>query len=191
MRGSGATGDGRGRQVGMRRLWRAAMLGPAFAAAILLAGAGAAQEDASGGDGPDRAIEISADTLEVRQSENLAIFQGSVKAEQGDMVLTANTLTVHYREAEDGDGNLGVSRIEAEGDVVVSSPEETARGQRGVYDIDAGRIDLAGGVVLNQGNNIVRGETLTMDLESGVSTVSGDDGDGRVEGLFVPDEEGE
>ncbi len=174
----------------MRRLWRATTLAPVFAAAILLAGAGAAQDDASGGDGPDRAIEISADTLEVRQSENLAIFQGSVKAEQGDMVLTANTLTVHYREAQDEQGNLGVSRIEAEGDVVVSSPEETARGQRGVYDIDAGRIDLAGGVVLNQGNNIVRGETLTMDLESGVSKVSGD-GDGRVEGLFVPDEEGE
>ena len=120
-----------------------------------------------------QAIEITADTLEVRQSENVAIFEGDVKAVQGEMVLNANMLTVYYRDVEGGQGNLGVARIDAQGNVVVSSPDETAQGQSGVYDVENGRIDLAGGVVLNRGNNIVRGEMLTMDLESGVSRVSG------------------
>ena len=114
-----------------------------------------------------QAIEITADTLEVRQSENVAIFEGDVKAEQGEMVLNANMLTVYYRDVAGGQGNLGVARIDAQGNVVVSSPDETAQGQSGVYDVENGRIDLAGGVVLNRGNNIVRGEMLTMDLESG------------------------
>ena len=177
-----------------RRPWRLALIAPALVAALMLASAGAAQDadDGAGAAGnASQAIEITADTLEVRQSENVAVFEGSVHAVQGEMVLNADMLTVYYREVAGGQGNLGVSRIDAEGNVVISSPDETAQGQRGVYDVENARIDLAGGVVLNRGNNIVRGEVLTMDLESGVSRVSG--GSTRVQGLFVvpEDEEGE
>ena len=171
-----------------RSLRRAALLAPALAALVMLAGAGAAQEGAGGN--ADQAIEITADTLEVRQSENVAVFQGDVNAVQGEMVLNADMLTVFYREAAGAEGNLGVSRIEAEGNVVVTSPEETAKGKSGVYDVEEARIDLAGDVLLNRGNNIIEGQTLTMDLASGVSRVSGT-ASGRVRGLFVPDEEGE
>ena len=126
----------------------------------------------------------------MRQSENVAIFEGAVNAVQGDLVVHADMLTVHYREAEGGDGNLGVSRIDAKGNVVVTSAGETAQGQCGTYNVEDGIIDLMGGVVLNQGNNVVEGETLTMNLETGVSRVSGAGGT-RVQGLFVPEEEGE
>ncbi|MDE0391522.1 MAG: lipopolysaccharide transport periplasmic protein LptA [Rhodospirillales bacterium] len=172
------------------RLPRMALLAVVLAASFALAGAGAAQDADDGAGEASEAIEITADTLEVRQSENIAIFEGSVNAIQGDLVLNADMLTVHYQEAGGGQGNLGVSRIDAEGNVVVTSPGETAQGQNGVYDVEQGRIDLAGGVVLHQGNNIVEGETLTMNLETGVSRVSGA-GSTRVHGLFVPEEEGE
>ena len=172
-----------------RRPWRLGLLAPALAAALMLAGAGAAQDADDGAGRASQAIEITADTLEVRQSENVAVFEGSVHAIQGELVLNADMLTVYYREVEGDQGDLGVSRIDAEGNVVISSPDETAQGQRGVYDVENARIDLAGGVVLNRGNNIVRGEVLTMDLESGVSRVSG--GSTRVQGLFVPEDEGE
>ena len=188
--GSTAMKAGVSRRRGAPSLRRVALLAPAIAALVMLAGAGAAQEAADEGGQANQAIEITADTLEVRQSENVAVFEGSVEAIQGDMVLTADMLTVYYREVEADDGNLGVSRIDAEGDVVVSSPQETAKGKRGVYDVEEGRIDLAGGVVLNQGNNIVEGEALTMDLVSGVSRISGT-GSSRVHGLFVPERDGE
>ena len=190
--GSKAMKAGASRQGPVWRPWRLGLLTPALVAALMLAGAGAAQDadDGAGNAGNARqAIEITADTLEVRQSENVAIFEGDVKAVQGEMVLDADMLTVYYRDVAGGQGNLGVARIDAEGNVVVSSPDETAQGQSGVYDVENGRIDLAGGVVLNRGNNIVRGEMLTMDLESGVSRVSG--GSSRVQGLFVPEDRGE
>ena len=172
------------------RLSRTALIAAVLAASVMLAGAGAAQDADDGAGEASQAIEITADTLEVRQSENVAIFEGNVHAVQGELVLNADMLTVHYREVAGGQGNLGVSRIDAQGNVVVTSPGETAQGQRGVYSVEEGRIDLAGGVVLNQGNNVVEGETLTMNLETGVSRVSGA-GDTRVHGLFVPEEEGE
>lgn len=174
------------------RSWRLGLAAPVLLAAIVLAGAGAAQDADDGGvtaGNASQAIEITADTLEVRQSENVAVFEGSVNAVQGELVLNADMLTVYYRESEGGQGNLGVSRIDAQGNVVISSPDETAQGQSGTYDVESGRIDLAGGVILSRGNNIVQGETLTMDLETGVSRVSG--GSTRVQGLFVPDEEEE
>ncbi len=177
----------RGRALGLSR---AALIAAALAVSLALAGAGAAQEADDGAGAANEAIEITADTLEVRQSESVAIFEGAVNAVQGDLVLNADMLTVHYREAEGGAGNLGVSRIDAEGNVVVTSAGEIAQGQRGIYNVEDGIIDLVGGVVLNQGNNIVEGETLTMNLETGVSKVSGA-GSTRVQGLFVPEEEGE
>lgn len=172
--------------------WRLGLIAPVIMAAFVLAGAGTAQDADDGGvtaGNASQAIEITADTLEVRQSENVAVFEGSVNAVQGELVLNADILTVYYRESEGGQGNLGVSRIDAEGNVVISSPNETAQGQRGTYDVEGGRIDLAGDVILSRGNNIVQGETLTMDLASGVSRVSG--GSTRVQGLFVPEEEEE
>ncbi|MDE0389287.1 MAG: hypothetical protein OXI75_11370 [Rhodospirillales bacterium] len=102
--------------------WRLSLLAPALVAALMLASAGAAQDadDAAGGTNEaSQAIEITADTLEVRQSENVAIFEGDVKAVQGEMVLNANMLTVYYRDVEGGQGNLGVARIDAQGNVVV------------------------------------------------------------------------
>ena len=173
-----------------QRLSRVALLAAVLAASVMLAGAGAAQDADDGAGRASQSIEITADTLEVRQSENVAIFEGSVNAVQGDLVVYADMLTVYYRETAGGQGNLGVSRIDAEGNVVVTSPGETAQGQSGVYNVEEGRIDLAGGVVLHQGNNIVEGESLTMNLETGVSRVSGA-GSARVHGLFVPEEEGE
>lgn len=132
-------------------------------------------------------IEIVADTLEVKQKEQLAIFRGNVDALQDDMRLRADTLIVHYRENKENPDQPGISKIEAEGNVFVSSPKETAEGARGIYDVDRSRIDLVGGVVLTQGENVVRGERLEMNLATGESKVASSDGGGRVRGLFVPD----
>ena len=181
---------GDSRRGGALSLSRAALIAVALAASVMLSGAGAAQDADDGAGEANEAIEITADTLEVRQSENIAIFEGAVNAVQGDLVLNADMLTVYYREAASGAGTLGVSRIDAEGNVVVTSAGEIAQGQRGFYNVEDGIIDLVGGVVLHQGNNIVQGETLTMNLETGVSKVSGAGSD-RVQGLFVPEEEGE
>lgn len=136
-------------------------------------------------------IEITADTLEVRQNENLAIFRGDVDAIQGNMLLKADMLVVHYRENKDSPDEPGISQIDAEGNVFVSSPNETAQGARGIYDVDNKKIWLTGGVVLTQGDNIIQGEQLELDLLTGKSKVlSATTGDSkRVRGLFVPKKE--
>ena len=132
-------------------------------------------------------IEITADTLEVKQNQQLAVFRGKVDAVQGEMRLRADQLVVHYRDNKETPDQPGISKIEADGNVFVSSPTETGKGSRGVYDVDRARIDLVGDVVLTQGQNVVKGDTLEMNLTTGESKVaSGVSDGGRVKGLFVP-----
>ena len=45
-------------------------------------------------------IEITADSLEVLQDRKVATFTGNVDAVQGDLVLSADLLRVHYGDAE-------------------------------------------------------------------------------------------
>ena len=153
---------------------------------------------AQGLTGSDEPIEITADSLEVLQMDKIATFTGNVDAVQGDMVLSADELRVHYRSLGGNDAGTGnsIHRIEATGNVFLTSPEETAQGTFGVYDVDGQLVTLEGSVVLTRDDNVVRGERLQVDLTTGrsqmfaaVPSTAGGTPTQRVKALFVPAEE--
>lgn len=142
----------------------------------------------------DQPIEINADRLEVQQEKQVAIFTGNVDATQGDMRLKADQLKVFYRQGRGeappaggaAKGQSGsITRIEATGRVFMSSPTQTAQGDSGVYDVVQNTITLVNRVVLTQDKNVLRGTRAVMDLTTGQARM-----DGRVTGLFVPNQEG-
>lgn len=146
-------------------------------------------------------IKIAADSLEVLQKEQKAVFRGNVVAEQGTINLRAGSMTVFYRQSgaqKEGAGGVpadGVSKILVEGDVFLTTPQDTARGDKGVYDVDKKEIRLQGNVVLTREKNVLKGSELEYNLVTGRSLVTGSGGvgvttggesGGRVRGLFVP-----
>ena len=148
----------------------------------------------------DQPIEITADVLEVVQADRLATFSGNVDAVQGELVLSADELLVHYRsnsdEAEAATSTGAIRRIEARGSVVVTSPRETAEGETGVYDVADALVTLEGSVILTREDNVIRGDRLELDLETGVSRVIAAPGTGesadpnrRVRAVFVPSDD--
>ncbi|WP_262692332.1 lipopolysaccharide transport periplasmic protein LptA [Kordiimonas aestuarii] len=129
-------------------------------------------------------IDISAERLEMKQKEGRAIFKGAVVVKQGDMTLNANTLTVFY-QAENGVENPSISRLDAEGNVKLSSASETLTGEWGVYDVDRRLITLGGDVTFQQGDSMLKGDRLEFDLVSGLAKLDGKASeDGRVRGQF-------
>lgn len=141
-------------------------------------------------------IEITADSLEVQQEQQIAVFRGNVDAVQGEINLKADELTVHYRTGK-SDANA-VERIVADGNVRLISPTETARGEHGVYDVDADTVELTGSVVLTRGENVLTGSRLELNLATGMSRILGGaaagvaDGSGeqeRVRAVFTPERE--
>jgi len=146
----------------------------------------------------DQPVHIEAATLEVRDKDKVATFSGDVKVKQGDTGLRCKSLVVFY-EGNDADGKTlqaaspgpggqqKIKRLEARGGVVVTQKEQTATGETGVFDMKTNTVTLNGKVVMTQGQNVLRGDRLVVDLTSGVSRVeSGKNGQGRVEGLFLP-----
>lgn len=132
-------------------------------------------------------IAIAADSMEVEQSAQRATFVGAVDVQQGDMTLTSDRLVVHYRDKQAAEDNT-IYLIEVAGNVIFRTPNETAQGDTGEYDVDTGVIRLVGNVVLTSGNNAIRGNAATMNLETGQSEVTSGVTDGRVEGIFFPEQ---
>ncbi len=171
------------------------ILGMAMLSALTFAGDGLSAQQS--GDTRTRLdsslpIEINADALEVRQQDNLAVFSGNVDAVQGTIRFQADQLQVHYRPRSEGDDGIGgaIARLDAFGQVRITSPNETAEGQTGVYDVDNRLVTLNGDVVLTQGDNVLRGQRLVINLESGVTMLDGaanQGGNGRVKAIFVPE----
>ncbi len=141
-------------------------------------------------------IDISADSLEVKTKDNTAVFQGNVEAVQDDLKLMAERLTVYYRTSNKvdtaEDKPAAITRIDASGEVKLSSASEAVSSNWGVYDLDTRIITLGGAVVLSRGNTTIRGDRLQLDLETGLTRIEGAEADsagkegGRVKGSFVP-----
>ncbi|MCI5050496.1 MAG: lipopolysaccharide transport periplasmic protein LptA [Rickettsiales bacterium] len=142
-------------------------------------------------------IEISADTLEVFQNEQKAVFTGNVVANQGNITMQAARMMVFYNNNGQGQGTVkGISRINADGGVFFKSPRETAKGSQAVYEVDKQLISMAGDVVLTRDKNVLKGTYLTYNLSTGRSMLGsgnklgGSTSGGRVKGLFVPNQGG-
>ena len=149
----------------------------------------------------DQPVHIEATTLEVRDKDKVATFSGDVRVKQGDTNMRCKSLVVFYeQDAEPGDrsktmqaaspgpgGQQKIKRLEARGGVVVTQKDQTATGDTGIFEMKTNSVTLSGNVVMTQGQNVLRGERLMVDLTSGVSRVeSGKNGQGRVQGLFLP-----
>ena len=160
----------------------------------------AAQSNLVRGADADQPIKIDADSMEVQQARNLAIFKGNVEAVQGRINIRANEIHVWYQPKSANKGGKSaagsdpasdstITRIDAIGKVFVSSPDETAQGDKGLYDIAKKQIFLTGNVVLTRGKNVIRGEKLTLNMATGRSEIQG--GKTRVQGIFQPPKKNE
>lgn len=134
-------------------------------------------------------IEITADSLEVRQAENLAIFAGNVVAGQGTLRLTADRVEVTYAGGETGGQSSSdtgaIQKMRAEGHVFLSNGSETAQGAWAEYDVAGGMVRMGGDVVLTQGENAISGQSLVINLTEGTGRVESSGG-GRVKSVFTP-----
>ncbi|MGC2414081.1 MAG: LptA/OstA family protein [Stellaceae bacterium] len=82
-----------------------------------------------------------------------------------------------------------ISRVDAQGHVVITNDLDTGRGDFGVYKADTGIATLIGNVVIERGKDVIRGQRGVMDLNNNISRMmpgsAPDAPHQRVQGLFV------
>ena len=128
-----------------------------------------------GGDS-DKPISIQADSTVADINGETATYKGNVHVVQGDLKLRSDKLHIRAQKGT-------ISRIEADGNVVVASTQGEATGANAIYDVSKRIVTLTGKVVLTNGQNVMRGSQLVVNLASGQANLTSN---GRVEGLFVP-----
>lgn len=91
----------------------------------------------------ERPIEILADNgIEWQQDAKAYIARGNAKAKQGDVTVHADQLTAYYENG--ADGSTQIWRIDADGHVRITTPQQTAYGKKGVYQVTKGIFVLTG-----------------------------------------------
>lgn len=132
------------------------------------------------------------DTLEWYDEKQLAVARGDAVAVREGKRLRGDVLTSEV--VKDQNGSSHISRIDAQGNVLVSSLDQIARGDAGVYNVDTGIATLTGRVTLTRADNELRGQYAVVDLNNNVSRLlsappSAKLTEGRaprVEGLLMP-----
>jgi lipopolysaccharide export system protein LptA len=146
-------------------------------------------------------VQINAQTLEVRDKSKVATYSGNVRLVQGDTTMRCKVLVVYYdagqtagqtvKAATPGpSGSSQIRRIEATGNVIVTQKDQTATGEKAIYDISDDTVRLfpspGGNVTVTQGPNIVSGQRLIVHLDTGVSHFESDGHGPGVFSLIVP-----
>lgn len=132
--------------------------------ASLLMGSGAAawakEAKAPAPKAATEAVEVSADgSLEWYKETHLYVARGGAKAIKGDLTVTADVLSAHERQAEDGKEkkpsenkdkasesgpSKGIDRLMAEGNVHLWDTQQQVFGERAVYDLDKAVAQMTG-----------------------------------------------
>lgn len=166
----------------------------------------------------DQPIHVVADRLEVDNKAQVANFIGTVKAVQGDVTMTSDSLEVYYdKDAEEQpakpaakaapaqapaagqpaegseqglmDGGGKVRKVVAIGHVKIVQQDRVAVGQRATYWAGGRKILLEGQSTVWRGKNQVSGEQITVFLDEDRSIVHGTPGK-RVAVTIVPEQGG-
>lgn len=142
-------------------------------AAAQTVGFGAMRADA------DAPVEVTSDSLQVNQDTGEAIFTGNVLIGQGEMRLSAQSVTVVYAAG----GQNRIRSLNATGGVTLVSGEDAAEAVGAVYDVEAGTIVLTGDAIVTRGESVLAGDRIEVDLNDGTASVSG-----RVRTVLQPGE---
>ncbi len=124
-------------------------------------------------------IEITSDTVEGDQKQNMVTFKGNVVAKQEDITLYANSLVVYYNP-----DTKKLKEIMAVGNVKITQLDRRASGNKALFQQDANKVTLEGEAVLREGDNVIRGERITYYVDEGRSLVEPGKG-GRVSTTIV------
>ena len=127
-------------------------------------------------------------SLEYWDKKRLAIAKGNATAQRGEKQVRADTLKVYFSKTKDE--SLTANRIEAVGNVKISTPNEVAVGDEAIYYIEKELVTLLGHVKITRGKSQLNGSIAEVNLKTGRSRLlskSGLDGNQKVRGLFTRD----
>jgi len=143
---------------------------------------------------PEQTV-TATDRMEYYTNTRQAKAIGHAKVVRGTDTLSADTITATFKDKNaaatptptntPGGGNLDT--LEADGNVVITTPTEVLHGTHGIYHASTNTAEISGKVKIERGQNVLEGDRAEVNLTTNVSKMFGSDKPGgRVRGLFFP-----
>jgi lipopolysaccharide export system protein LptA len=126
-------------------------------------------------------------SFEYWKEREIVVARGDATATREDRTISADILTGYFRK--DSEGQQKLYQVEASGNVKIRSPEDYARGNKGVYNLDRDIATLTGDVKITRGEAQLEGQYAEVNLKTHVSRIlggTGGTGTTRVHTLIVP-----
>ncbi|WP_102222989.1 LptA/OstA family protein [Acidimangrovimonas sediminis] len=117
-------------------------------------------------------VNITSETLTVKNADNKAVFEGKVVVTQGKMTLKAPRVVGHFH-SDPATGKRSLTEIDATGGVFFDDTAEQATGRTAHYDVSSGKGTILEEVTLNQAGNESHGDRLDFDTVSGEGVMKG------------------
>ncbi len=141
---------------------------------------------------PDQSV-TARDKFEYWAVEGKLIAIGNAritrKNEKGETnTLDADVITAYLKD--DAQGKRTLDRMEAQGNVIITTPTEILTGNQGVYNATTEMAEITGNVKIKRGPNILEGAKADVNMATNVSRMFGGGGPkGRVRAVFYPGSE--
>lgn len=116
---------------------------------------------------------FGADHIELQDKAHRALLSGNVSVQQAEMTLTSQRMTITYTGELVSGAKPEAQRVDAAGGVTITRPDQVARSQYAVYDLNRRTVTMLGAVSLNQAGNVVNGGRLTINLDTGRAVIDG------------------
>jgi lipopolysaccharide export system protein LptA len=131
------------------------------------------------------------DSLEYYEDKQLAIARGDALAIRADRRVRADTLTAHFLAKKGNKRSSKMERIEADGNVHLSTATDIVTAERGDYQLNAGLATVSGGVRITRGETQLNGDRAEVNLNTGQSrlltkSAGARNPSQRVRGIFLP-----
>ncbi len=137
-------------------------------------------------------LKINSNKLSYLQENKLIVFEGEVKADNGEMELEANRLEVYLKDAPQNEDlspeEQKIEKIIAIGDVLITKEGRKAKCGRAIYYPAEDKVRLEGNPSIWQDKNVIKGETILFFLKNNAVQVLGNSKK-RVEAVFYPKKE--
>ena len=132
-------------------------------------------------------VEVEANEMEIIDADKQAIFRGQVDAVRGDQHIRSDIMTVFYADVKQADGTSKseVSKLDATGNVTVTTPKQVITGDWAKMDVTANTLVVGGKVKVVEGKTTLQGEKLNVDLNTNRTLMVGS-GKVRAKASFVP-----
>lgn len=135
---------------------------------------------------------VARDSLEYYEDKQLAVARGDASAIRDDRQVHADTLMAHFDDQKGQRRSSKMERIEAVGNVHLSTATDIVTADRGDYQLDAGLATVTGDVRITRGDTQLNGNRAEVDLNTGKSRLLTKAAAGakkpseRVRAIFVP-----